>query len=79
MGVVSGQSLIKGENHSIRPSIITKALMMVERSDLLKWPRHTRFTSAKKYSNKYCRFHREKGHDTEDCFQLKDEIERLVR
>ncbi|KAL0433349.1 UNVERIFIED_CONTAM: hypothetical protein Slati_2669200 [Sesamum latifolium] len=57
----------------------TKALMMVEKSNLLQWPQHTRFTPAKKYSNKYCKFHKEKGHDTEDCYQLKDEIERLVR
>ncbi|XP_011090633.1 uncharacterized protein LOC105171273 [Sesamum indicum] len=57
----------------------TKALMMVEKSNVLKWPRHTRFTPAKKFSNKYCRFHQEKEHDTEECFQLKDEIERLVR
>ncbi|KAL0413610.1 UNVERIFIED_CONTAM: Retrovirus-related Pol polyprotein from transposon gypsy [Sesamum radiatum] len=54
----------------------TKALMMVEKSNLLQWPQHTRFTPAKKYSNKYCKFHREKGHVTEDCYQLKDEIER---
>ncbi|KAL0344709.1 UNVERIFIED_CONTAM: hypothetical protein Sradi_4302200 [Sesamum radiatum] len=57
----------------------TKALIMVEKSNLLQWPQHTRFTSAKRFSNKYCRFHKEKGHDTEDCYQLKDEIERLVR
>ncbi|KAL0373877.1 UNVERIFIED_CONTAM: hypothetical protein Sradi_3303400 [Sesamum radiatum] len=57
----------------------TKALMMVEKSNLLQWPQHTRFTPAKKYSNKYCKFHKEKGYDTEDCYQLKDEIERLVR
>ncbi|KAL0410964.1 UNVERIFIED_CONTAM: hypothetical protein Slati_3686100 [Sesamum latifolium] len=57
----------------------TKALMMVEKSNLLQWPQHTRFTPAKKYSSKYCKFHREKGHDTEDCFQLKDEIQKLVR
>ncbi|KAL0344705.1 UNVERIFIED_CONTAM: hypothetical protein Sradi_4301800 [Sesamum radiatum] len=52
---------------------------MVEKSNLLQWPQHTRFTPAKWFSNKYCRFHKEKGHDTENCYQLKDEIERLVR
>ncbi|KAL0448048.1 UNVERIFIED_CONTAM: hypothetical protein Slati_1932700 [Sesamum latifolium] len=57
----------------------TKALMMVEKSNLLQWPQHTRFTPAKKYSNKYCKFHKEKGHDTKDCYQLKDEIKRLAR
>ncbi|KAL0430663.1 UNVERIFIED_CONTAM: hypothetical protein Sradi_0692300 [Sesamum radiatum] len=57
----------------------TKALMMVEKSNLLQWPPQTRFTPTKRFSNKYCRFHREKGHDTEECYQLKDEIEILVR
>ncbi|KAL0400151.1 UNVERIFIED_CONTAM: hypothetical protein Sradi_2358400 [Sesamum radiatum] len=56
----------------------TKTLLMVERSNLLQWLQHTRFTLAKRFSNKYCKFHKEKGHDTEDCYQLKDEIERLV-
>ncbi|KAL2234291.1 UNVERIFIED_CONTAM: Retrovirus-related Pol polyprotein from transposon [Sesamum indicum] len=56
-----------------------RALLMVERKDVLRWPKPTRATPAKKNSSKYCRFHRERGHDTEECYQLKDEIERLVR
>ncbi|KAL2248312.1 UNVERIFIED_CONTAM: Retrovirus-related Pol polyprotein from transposon [Sesamum indicum] len=55
------------------------ALLTVEKSDILKWPHHTRFTPAKKFSSKYCKFHRERGHDTKECYQLKDEIERSIR
>ncbi|KAL2231036.1 UNVERIFIED_CONTAM: hypothetical protein Sindi_1698000 [Sesamum indicum] len=67
--------------HNYTPLVLSreKALMMVENADVLQWPRHTRYTPSKKISNKYCRFHRERGHNTEECFQLKDEIERLVR
>ncbi|KAL2534459.1 Uncharacterized protein Adt_07810 [Abeliophyllum distichum] len=28
---------------------------------------------------KYCKFHRDHGHDTDDCQQLKEEIERLIK
>ncbi|KAL2253131.1 UNVERIFIED_CONTAM: Retrovirus-related Pol polyprotein from transposon opus [Sesamum indicum] len=69
----------KYHNYTPLPMSREKALMMVENADVLKWPRHTRYTPSKKFSNKYCRFHRERGHNTEECFQLKDEIERLVR
>ncbi|KAL0416906.1 UNVERIFIED_CONTAM: hypothetical protein Slati_3522500 [Sesamum latifolium] len=30
-------------------------------------------------SSKYCQFHRDKGHTTEECFHLKEEIERLIQ
>ena len=28
---------------------------------------------------KYCKFHKDYGHDTNDCITLKDEIESLIR
>jgi hypothetical protein len=33
----------------------------------------------KRSVNKYCEYHRDHGHDMEDCISLKIEIERLIR
>ncbi|KAL2246160.1 UNVERIFIED_CONTAM: hypothetical protein Sindi_2884200 [Sesamum indicum] len=75
------------EERSIQPKyrnmpLVTskvEAMMMVERDDLLQWPSKVRETSVKRDSKKYCKLHRDKRHDTEDSYQLKDEIERLIR
>ena len=29
--------------------------------------------------NKYCRFHKDHGHDTNECYDLKQRIENLIR
>ncbi|GFS40630.1 hypothetical protein Acr_00g0069590 [Actinidia rufa] len=34
---------------------------------------------ALKNKNKYCEFHRDHGHNTEDCFQLKEQIADLIK
>ena len=33
----------------------------------------------KRNQRKYCRFHKDHGHDTDECIKLKDEIEALIR
>ena len=42
-------------------------------------PIRIRKKKAKRVQNKYCRYHRDIGHDTNDCHKLKDEIEVLIR
>ena len=34
---------------------------------------------TKRSRNKYCRFHRDHGHDTADFYDLKQQIEALIR
>ncbi|XP_075644957.1 uncharacterized protein LOC142615940 [Castanea sativa] len=33
----------------------------------------------KRNKNKYCRFHRDHGHDTDECYDLKQYVENLIR
>ena len=45
----------------------------------LKWPRPLRSSPNMRDKRKYCRFHKDHGHYTEDCRDLKEQIEELIR
>ncbi|GMN20970.1 hypothetical protein TIFTF001_040006 [Ficus carica] len=42
-------------------------------------PPPLRADRARRNQNKYCNFHKDVGHDTKDCIQLRDQIELLIR
>ncbi|GAV90201.1 LOW QUALITY PROTEIN: hypothetical protein CFOL_v3_33610, partial [Cephalotus follicularis] len=46
---------------------------------LIQWPEKMRSPAEKRDTEKYCRYHRDHGHDTEECRQLKNQIEDLIR
>ncbi|XP_052172157.1 uncharacterized protein LOC127788080 [Diospyros lotus] len=50
----------------------------IENKDYLKKSRPMKAPANKKSKDKYCRFHRDHGHDTEECHQLKEEIQELI-
>ncbi|XP_038704809.1 uncharacterized protein LOC120000766 [Tripterygium wilfordii] len=54
-------------------------LLEVSHRDILKLPKKMRAPPEKHTSDKYCLFHMNHGHDTEECRHLKDEIEGLIR
>ncbi|KAJ4848852.1 hypothetical protein Tsubulata_013652 [Turnera subulata] len=60
------------------PSHILAAI--TTRGDIeVRWPRRLRTPDESKDRSRYCKYHRDHGHDTEECHQLKREIERLIR
>ncbi|XP_030958448.1 uncharacterized protein LOC115980323 [Quercus lobata] len=45
----------------------------------LKWPRPLHSSPNVRDKNKYYRFHKDHGHNTKDCRDLKEQIEELIR
>ncbi|XP_030940301.1 uncharacterized protein LOC115965269 [Quercus lobata] len=53
--------------------------MQIKDDPSLKWPEKMKGNPNKRNKNKYCHFHRDHGHDTDECYDLKQQIENLIR
>uniref|UniRef100_A0A2N9EHL8 RNase H type-1 domain-containing protein n=1 Tax=Fagus sylvatica TaxID=28930 RepID=A0A2N9EHL8_FAGSY len=53
--------------------------MQIRDDPALKWLGKLTTNPDKRPRDKYCRFHRDHGHNTEDCYDLKKQIEELIK
>ncbi|GMN21498.1 hypothetical protein TIFTF001_050140 [Ficus carica] len=58
---------------------IEHVLNQVSDRGLLRDPPPIRTDRSRRNPNKYCHFHKDIGHDTKNCIQLRDQIELLIR
>ena len=53
--------------------------MQIKDDMTLTWPGKLKGDPNKRFRDKYCRFYRDHGHDTSKCYDLKQQIEALIR
>ena len=58
---------------------IDQVLMQIKGEGVLTFPGKMKGDPSKRPRDKYCRFHLDHGHDTADCYDLKQQIEALIR
>ncbi|XP_065623514.1 uncharacterized protein LOC136064949 [Quercus suber] len=58
---------------------IDQVLIQIKDKGTLTFPGKLKSDPSKRPRDKYCRFHRDHGYDTTDCYDLKQQIEALIR
>ena len=58
---------------------LEQVLMQIKDDPSLKWPEKMKGNPNKHNRSKYCRFHKDHGPDIDEYFDLKQQIENLIR
>ncbi|GFY81140.1 hypothetical protein Acr_01g0009490 [Actinidia rufa] len=54
-------------------------LTEIKHKEFVKWPRKIKTDPSRRNKGKYCEFHWDHRHNTDDCFQLKEHIADLIK
>ena len=71
--------LARNQNYTPLNAPLDQVLMQIKDDPSLKWPEKMKGDPNKSNKNKYCRFHKDHRHDTDECYNLKQQIENLIR
>ena len=71
--------LARNQNYTSLNAPLNQVFMQIKDDPSLKWPEKMKGDHNKRNKNKYCRFHRDHGHDMDECYDLKQQIENLIR
>ncbi|XP_022150028.1 uncharacterized protein LOC111018300 [Momordica charantia] len=58
---------------------LEQVLMEIKYQRLLQWPERMNAPQSKRSKGRYCLFHRDHDHATQDCFDLKKEVKELIQ
>ena len=59
--------------------LVDKILMQIKDNPALKWPRPLSSSSKQRDPKKYCHFHKDHRHYTDECRDLKEQIRELIQ
>ncbi|XP_077225217.1 uncharacterized protein LOC143858449 [Tasmannia lanceolata] len=65
-------------NYTPLNTSVANVLYEIRGKEDLQWPPKLKGTARKRNTSKYCHFHGDHGHTTDDCYNLKNEVEMLV-
>ena len=69
----------KFTNFTLLTAPIDQVLMQIKEEGALKFPGKLKGDPNKRSRDKYSRFHHDHGHNTANCYNLKQQIEALIR
>ena len=78
-GKKAGSSLGWYSNYTLLNTLLDQMLMQIKDNPSLQWPKRMKGDPSKQNKSKYCRFHRSHGHDTDECYDLKQQIKALIK